>query len=559
MIKKLSIFVFFVAIMCSVVTAQVTPPTLATGEYWTNMWSLSYDYQTNGSVRYIVQDPATPSNLLAIFMGTHDSSSAAGTNRYVWYSYSTNGGRTWEASSVTTTNFAGFPCLAVSSSGTPYVGMHMTASPTRGFLWSDAIFGAGSWSEVGVIPQTPVLTVWPHIAVTTNGNVVFAACPNPGFQGHYNTWNGTTWFANQIELPNSGGPSGNFSVEAGPSGKAFIFGCDYNGDLSSKLFTSTDNGLTFALQSGANAPPAFLFSGADTIVNDIAGGKDGIYVGNDLHLVYAIYGSGSVTLATPPNTNLYYHAKIVHWSAATGIDTIAGRFNIPNFADTITQVNMTPLCHPSIGIYNGIMYCAFTAYIRGNKQLVDDGSSVNAGEIYISWSVDNGNTWTTPTNLTNTPSLEEKHPSVMRTWTKPTPSDTLGISYIRDMKAGSWVNVAGWGQAPVYSLYRKLNPAIFPIGIKQDLEIVKEFKLMQNYPNPFNPTTTISYYIQNSGNVSLKVYNVLGSLVATIVNGYETRGAKEVSFDGSNLASGIYYYTIETEGFRDTKKMILVK
>jgi len=557
MIKKLSIFVFFVAIMCNVSFAQITPPTLSPGEYWTGMWSLSYDYQTNGSVRYIVQDPTTPTGLLAIFMGTHDSTSAAGTNRYVWYSYSADGGNTWDANSISTSFFSGFPCLAVSSTGTPYVGMHMTASPTRGFLFSDVVFGAGSWSENGIIPQTPLVgTVWPHIAVTTNGNVVYVGAPNPGFQAHYNTWNGSSWFANLIELPNTGGPSGNFSVENGPAGAAFVFGMDYNGNSHTRLLTSSDNATTFTAQTGASAPPPFMLMGGDTLISYVDGGKDGLYVGNDIHLVYAVYSNNSEAITTPPNTNWFKGAKIVHWSAATGVDTIAGRSNIPTMSDTITQILTSPVCQPSLGMYNGVLYCTFTAFLWGRTQTVDDGSVVNAGEIMISWSNDNGNTWTTPINITNTPSLEEKHSSTMRTFTLPA-SDTLGISYIRDLKAGGWVNVTTWGPAPVYSIYRKIGN--IPIGIQQDLEVVREFKLFQNYPNPFNPSTTISYYLQKSGSVSLKVYNVLGSLVATVVNGYQPSGAKEVTFDGSNLASGIYYYTIETEGFRDTKKMILVK
>jgi hypothetical protein len=556
MIKKISIVLVLVAMLCSVNFAQITPPTLSAGEYWTNIWTLSYDYQTNGSVRYIVQDPTNPSNLLAIFMATRDSVSGAGTNRYIWFSYSTNAGRNWEnAAQVSNSFFGGFPSLAVSSTGIPYVGMHQAASPTRGYLFSDVIFGAGSFSEVGVIPQTPSPIIWPHICVTTNGNVVFVAAPNPGFQGHYNTWNGSAWFANHIELTNTGGPSGNFSTEAGPGGIAFVLGSDYNGDEQIKFWTSNDNGLTFTLQTGSNAPPGYIFSGADTLVGYIDGGKSGIYVGNEPHVVYSVYASNSEGLPAPANTNWYKKAKIVHWSPSTGIDTVAGRFNMPNMTDTLTHALVTPVCQPSLGVFNGMLYCTFTAFLRGNVQTVDNGAIVNCGEIFITFSVDNGNTWTTPVNITNTPNIEEKHSSVVRNFTLPT-NDSLGVCYFRDLKAGGWVNVTAWGPAPGYYIYKKLGG---PIGIKQELGTVREYKLFQNYPNPFNPSTTISYYLQKNGNVTLKVYNVLGELVKTLVNGYQPMGAKEITFDGSSLSSGIYYYTLETEGFRDTKKMILVK
>jgi hypothetical protein len=86
-----------------------------------------------------------------------------------------------------------------------------------------------------------------------------------------------------------------------------------------------------------------------------------------------------------------------------------------------------------------------------------------------------------------------------------------------------------------------------------------EFELSQNYPNPFNPSTTIRYTLPQAGNVSLKVYNALGQEVATLVNGHQVAKNYEATFDGSNLASGIYFYTLRTDNFSQTKKMILVK
>lgn len=85
------------------------------------------------------------------------------------------------------------------------------------------------------------------------------------------------------------------------------------------------------------------------------------------------------------------------------------------------------------------------------------------------------------------------------------------------------------------------------------------FELKQNYPNPFNPSTTISFTLPQAGNVTLKVYNALGQEVATLINGYQTARNYEVKFDGSNLASGIYMYTLQTDNFNQSKKMLLVK
>ena len=85
------------------------------------------------------------------------------------------------------------------------------------------------------------------------------------------------------------------------------------------------------------------------------------------------------------------------------------------------------------------------------------------------------------------------------------------------------------------------------------------FSLSQNYPNPFNPTTTINYSLAKEGNVKLTVYNALGSNVATIVNEYKPAGNYSVQFNGSNLASGIYLYRLESGNFSTAKKFILMK
>src|SRR5664280_1537131 len=87
----------------------------------------------------------------------------------------------------------------------------------------------------------------------------------------------------------------------------------------------------------------------------------------------------------------------------------------------------------------------------------------------------------------------------------------------------------------------------------------KEFSLNQNYPNPFNPVTTIKYSIAKEGNVKLTVYNAIGSKVTTIVNEYKPAGNYSVQFNGSNLASGIYFYRLESGSYSASKKFILMK
>lgn len=85
------------------------------------------------------------------------------------------------------------------------------------------------------------------------------------------------------------------------------------------------------------------------------------------------------------------------------------------------------------------------------------------------------------------------------------------------------------------------------------------YELHQNYPNPFNPSTTIKFQIQNDDHVTLKVFNLLGQEVATLVNEELTSGSYRVNFDGKSLSSGVYFYKIESRSFTSVKKMMFLK
>jgi len=90
-------------------------------------------------------------------------------------------------------------------------------------------------------------------------------------------------------------------------------------------------------------------------------------------------------------------------------------------------------------------------------------------------------------------------------------------------------------------------------------QLPEDFQLLQNYPNPFNPSTKISWQSPIGSHQTLKIYNVLGNLVATLVDEYKTAGSYEVEFDGTGLSSGIYYAQLEADGLVETRKMILMK
>jgi len=96
------------------------------------------------------------------------------------------------------------------------------------------------------------------------------------------------------------------------------------------------------------------------------------------------------------------------------------------------------------------------------------------------------------------------------------------------------------------------------IGLGGKYEIT-DYDISQNYPNPFTPSTTIRYQIPQDGMVTLKVYDILGREVKTLVNEVKTKGRYEVNFDASNLASGLYIYEIKSGSYKASKKMTLIK
>jgi len=166
---------------------------------------------------------------------------------------------------------------------------------------------------------------------------------------------------------------------------------------------------------------------------------------------------------------------------------------------------------------------------------------------------------------------------VERTSPRPSPYQGEGGKHGRGWKKIGFVQGHGNSNSPKQYSFTDSNPPGGKIQyrLKQidsdgkyeyskivdvNIDAPTQFALEQNYPNPFNPSTVISYQLPvAAGHVSLKVYDILGREVATLVNEQKAPGNYEVKFDGSKLASGVYIYRIEAGKFSDTKKLLLIK
>ncbi|HRE40635.1 MAG TPA: serine hydrolase [Ignavibacteria bacterium] len=145
-----------------------------------------------------------------------------------------------------------------------------------------------------------------------------------------------------------------------------------------------------------------------------------------------------------------------------------------------------------------------------------------------------------------------------------TPGFSSWIGFSQNPSNGFQAGVVGLGNhgSPIDSyinqILRHINQV--SVNIKRTDEIIPdEFNLLQNYPNPFNPITKISFSIPSNEFVTLKVYDALGREISTLVNDNLIAGQYEINWNATSFASGVYFYSIKTENYFQTKKMLLVK
>jgi hypothetical protein len=137
----------------------------------------------------------------------------------------------------------------------------------------------------------------------------------------------------------------------------------------------------------------------------------------------------------------------------------------------------------------------------------------------------------------------------------------LMIGYEMDLPSGDGCTEPTWTASAL--AYRDnmcfvMNPGPNSVGIG-NIGVPNTYKLSQNYPNPFNPTTKIDFAIPKNGFVTLKIYDVLGREVRKLVNETKTAGYYSVDFNASEFSSGVYFYKLESNGFSDVKRMMLIK
>jgi hypothetical protein len=307
-------------------------------------------------------------------------------------------------------------------------------------------------------------------------------------------------------------------------------------------------------------------------------------VSNDgvTHLVCNGYGEGLLPGATD-TTNvfpiLYWNSNHQNWIAITDpltesvTDGFGNYVTGPLAGQRLYAGNGIGQAYPNVATSadGQIVFVAWQGFEYtgpiGNSEwniYPGDGSS-NSGpiyytDLYYAYSYDYGLTWSDPSILKGDIDVMEQYPYLVRRLEFQGTQATVHYIYQEDAIPGLAAVVGQFSQNSYSNDTRWLYDTwmSLPPSVEDDISL-NEFTLEQNYPNPFNPSTKISWQSAVGSWQTLKVYDIMGNEVATLVNEYRPAGKYEVEFDASSFTSGVYFYKLQAGTFVDTKKMVLIK
>ncbi len=523
-----------------------------------------YDLCSNGSPVQVWQDPATPSNIHAVFV-TSPPGDPSFAVRLAKYYFSTDKGATWTFIADVPSVRSGFPTIDGFSDGSALIANHSAdgGGSQRGQAYKDAAAGLGSFTRLD--PPGSNGYIWPRVLSTTNltlaNKFVFIGSMNGSDTTRMNvctnvdatpgTWLGWTTFpSDQAET---------YAIGRGTDGRLGIAYKNNDGtqpnDYGDVWFMeSTNNGTSFGT-------PVKIFDA--NFATDSLGCIRGVsitYKGNAPAVAFETVKQtqdGSFFPGLP--------AKIRFWS-----NTLPG--SDPNRSVVVADTNRVGY-HPYVGVNDVLSSLArpnigvsqdgaalFIAFMVPSDEVGGAADTTTFSDIWLAASNDGGLTWPQLGKLNPaTPIKDWRYVSVSK-WNDKVGSEDYYVNMVtlKGSIPGSYVNGVGNGESneEYWSIRAKVT---FTNINTVSTEVPAKYTLSQNYPNPFNPTTNIKFAVAKAGFVTLKVYDLSGKEVASLVNNNLAAGTYNYTFDGAKLSSGIYFYTIRANDFSETKKMMLIK
>jgi len=493
--------------------ATTDSPGILVGTTW-------YDYQSNGSSgRRIVVDGMGGKHF-AYMNGPNDTFQP----RSVDYNYVDANGSWLGSSAVSQLAGAGYCQIGITPDNRAVLAYHESAGNLV-TLAIDAFTGFGIfdyYDPPDVLPQNDCY--WPYVNVDGQGYIHVVSCENPDAAGDPQSIaytrsedGGSTWTV--LEDVDTLETISQTIVSSPVSNKVAII-YSHAVDPTSQMMNDT---YYIESEDGVNWDWRF---GKVNITN--YGAPDSLYTYTDIAGSYdyndnlnIIWNAQWVT-----DAGVYYKTHLFHYNSGTETITLIDHHPDSNWAAGCDfGVWNRPISKMSLGVHaNNNLYAVYTKF---NDEDCSIGGYSN-GDIFFQYSMDSGASWEAPVNMTNSP------------------SDAGGIPQEEGTATENPVRYLSF-----------VNPATS--GINDNGIMPTTFALTQNYPNPFNAQTNIEFILENDSDVEIEVYDITGAKVTTLVNSRMQAGAHTINWDAASVSSGIYYYTLRTNGEETTKKMTLLK
>jgi len=532
-----------------------------------------YDMMSNGSTLNIWQDPLTPDKIHIVCVSSPLLDPQPGfPDRKSKYYFSEDRGVTWSFIGNVPDLRSGFPTISGFGDGSALIANHSSdgGTVTQGQAYKDAAAGLGSFTRLSGNPYH--VFIWPRVLPTANltlsNKFIFIGSVNSTAydSNSYNVCTGMnappgTWLGFNHT---NGSTAETYAFAIGQDGR---IGLLYeNADAESPanygcmwFMESTNSGTSFSA-------PLKVFNA--NFSGDSLGGLRGVsltYQGNVPKGVFETMKQNTAGNYFPGFPN-----NIRFWSPSLpGAD--------PNKSIIIADTNSVgyhpyipgatgdvfgPLSRPSIGksADGNILFVAMAVpsdYVGGP---ID---TVSFMDVYITASGNLGASWKYPTKITNlnppTNMMDYTYPSVSAVNDNSGSNYFINMTMYKDAMPGTYVNHVANGESLGSQLFVRIAVPGPVFAHQISTEIPAKYSLSQNYPNPFNPVTRINFAVSKAGFVSLKIYDLTGREIATLVDENLSAGTYTNSFNASALSSGIYFYTLKADNYVETKKMMLVK
>lgn len=467
--------------------------------------------------------------------------------RRIGYSYSTDGGTTWAASQLIPLLSPNHPrvsdpVVCSDTNGNFYVAtVSLTTSGALDLVVYKSIDGGATFTDYYFVQgggANDEDKEWMVCDLTKGSSpyknhlyISWTRFGTPaGILLTKSTNNGVNW-STPVQVSNGGGVQGS-DLAIGPNGEVYAVWVGGTSTTDIIYFNkSTNGGGTFAAATNiaqGTSPNITISSSGVTFPSidcDLSGGPRNGY----LYTVWCDSRNGDPDIFLIRSSN-----SGNNWSAPVRVN--------------------------NDGIGNGKLQCWpwISVNEQGNIAILyydsRNSTSTNTIEAYLARSTDGGTTFINE-KLSSTPFTAAWPNTDVRF------GDYINVDYVGSRIATVWVDLRSGGNInqEIYTAVIDLPTAINPISSTNP----EKYNLYQNYPNPFNPTTKIKFDVpkikQTSMFVSLKIYDIMGREVATLVNENLTAGTYEAKWDASNYSSGAYFYRIQTEDYYSVKRMALVK